>query len=263
MKHLVSLVVGATACTLLAGTAHAASWQQIALRGGHVDYTDGNGTRSISELEYLFRTGKNVAVFTAAHGRRDWSAARAAGLRLDASVHHQWTRRLGTRTAVQWGDDARVFARRGIEQNLAVALGRHSTATAGARRTWYAGGNETTAYYAEGSRTLGRATLRFRHTRYNTTGIGRSHGNLASVRLKDRAGAGSTSVWLGQATSVQQYAWSEQALPGRSASIAVQRSQPLAEGWTLSAGVENTWNRTGSGRRYEARGVRLGIARRW
>lgn len=240
---------------------HAASHEAV-LRTQHTDYTRGYGTRQVNELEYVYRGDATVVVLGAAHGHRRTAGAVERGLRLDAALYQQWSPRLGTRTALQWGDDGVVFADRGIDQSVVLKLGADYTATAGGRRTRYADGVHANALYVQGARYFPAGMFSLRHTAFRVAGRGDSHATLASLRLNDQQGEGSSTLWLGQGTALRDYDWAEGVQTGRFHSIALQRQQPFGKRWILRASVENAWNDTGV-QKYQARGIKASLAARW
>lgn len=258
MNQTISLAIVLSA---VAGNVFAAQ-QDVTLRASHVDYDSGYGRRDITELEYVRRADDTTVVVDAANGRRSADEVSDTGTRLGATIHHQWSPRIGTRSAVQWSDGSRVFVGRSFDQNLVAKLGTAYTGTLGLRHARYHGDVDADAFYVEGARYFKGAVLRARHTGYRISGRGYSHANLLSLRLDDRVGHGATSLWLGQGTALRDYDWSAGVQTGRFHSIALQRLQPLGERWSLRAGVDNVWYRTGVAD-YQGRGINASITARW
>ena len=80
------------------------------------------------------------------------------------------------------------------------------------------------------------------------TGLGKSHAHLASFRLKDGRGAGSTQLWLGSGSSLHEQLQFAGARDGKYRSVAIQRVQPLHGPISLNLGLGRTWYQTDDGR---------------
>ena len=114
--------------------------------------------------------------------------------------------------------------------------------------TWSAGA----AYYMRG------ATLSYRYSLIASNRFGRSHAHLASFRLKDPGGSGSTQLWAGHGTSLYEVDLPRLA-NGRFTSIALQRSQPIGGGVALDIGVNRAWHGTPTGK-YRGTGLVAGLS---
>ncbi len=251
----------AGALCAVAGNAGAVE-QDLTLRGNHVDYSAGFGQRDVTELEYVRRSDTTTVVVDAANGKRGAGDLSDTGTRIGAAVYHQWSPRVGTRSAVQWSDGSTVFVAHAFDQNLTAKLGTAYTGSIGLRDARYHGDVDVDAFYVEGARYFKAATLRARHTGYRVAGQGYSYANLMSLRVGDASGTGATTLWLGQGTALREYDWSAGVQSGRFHSVALQRLQPLGGPWSLRIGVDNVWYRTGAVN-YQGHGLNASINARW
>ena len=93
------------------------------------------------------------------------------------------------------------------------------------------------------------------------TNLGKSHGHLGSVRIKDGRGTGTTQLWLGSSTSLHDQLQLPVARESKYRSIALQRFQPLNESLGINVGVGRTRYETGSDR-YRGTSVSFGLSLR-
>lgn len=88
----------------------------------------------------------------------------------------------------------------------------------------------------------GFATYRF--TAYNVDRLGKSHGHLATVRIKDGKGLGSTQLWVGSGSSLHEEDILLSGREGKFRSVALSRVQPLKGPVSLTISLGRTWYNT-------------------
>ena len=81
----------------------------------------------------------------------------------------------------------------------------------------------------------------YRLTHYGSERMGSGNAHLASFRLIDRAGAGSTQLWLGIGSSLIDQSLTPQIQKGSFRSVAIRRVQPVGANVALSFGLGQDW----------------------
>ena len=237
------------------------SWVTAAL--SHTDYTGDYGERDILSAEYGHSFDDNTLVLKVLGGSREYdSGASFDDSGLSGTFYRNWNDKFSTRTNVAISEDEPVFANRVFDQEFSYKAFRNTVLTVGAKHTEYSDGVDSNAWYTAAAYYFDRVMIRYRYTQYNLSGIDDSYGNLLTVRLKDRTGAGSTQLWLGQGTSVQEYDWSPVVQNGDYKSVALRRVQPLSQKVTLNFGVSQAWYETAVAD-YKGLTSNLGLTYRW
>ena len=101
--------------------------------------------------------------------------------------------------------------------------------------------------------------MTYRYSLLDSHLLGRSHAHLASVRLKDPGGSGSTQLWFGQGSSLYDVVPLQSAKAGHFTSVTLRREQPIAGGVKLNFGLNRTWYRTPTGN-YRGTGLLAGLS---
>lgn len=251
------------ACLLVGTVSAQAADSWVTAELSHTNYTNGFGERDILSAEYGRRFGANTLVLKALGGSRDYDKGTSfndAGL--SGTLYRHWSDKLSTRTRLAFSKDEPVFANRVLDQEFSYRLFNNTLLSVGAKHTEYAGGVESNAWYSSAAYYFDRVMVRYRYTRDHLSGIDDSEGHLLTVRLKDRQGAGSTQLWLGQGTSVQEYDWSPTVKQGDYKSVALLRVQPLGQSLALNLGLTQTWYDTPVAQ-YRGLTSNLGVTYRW
>jgi len=250
--------------SLLIGSAsaHATdSWVTAAL--SHTNYTNGFGERDILSAEYGHVFDANTLVLKAFGGTRDYDGGTSFDdASLSGTFYRDWNDKFSTRTNLAISKDEPVFANRVLDQEFSYKAFPNTVLTVGAKHTEYSDGVESNAWYSAAAYYFDRVMIRYRYTHYNLSGIDDSYGNLLTIRLKDREGAGSTQLWLGQGTSVQEYDWSPTVQSGDYKSVALRRVQPVSQNVTLNLGLSQAWYDTPVSN-YKGLTSNLGLTYRW
>lgn len=260
MKTLLPLV----AISALSGPASAQvaeRWVSAELLNAR--YTNGHGERDVLSAEYGHRFGATTWVVQAFGGSRDYQdGASFADAGLAGTFYRNWDTRFSTRSHVAFSKDEPVFANRRIDQAFSYKALNNLLLTAGLQHTGYSGGVESNAWYSSTAYYVDRVMFSYRYTRHRLSGIDDSYGQTLTVRLKDRQGAGSTQLWLGQGTSVQEYDWSPEVQRGDVKTIALRRVQPLSQNSALNLGLAKEWYDTPLSN-HNGLTSKLGVTYRW
>lgn len=237
------------------------SWLTAEL--AHTNYTGGFGERDILAAEYGHKFGANTMVLKALGGSRNYDKGVSfndAGL--SGTFYRNWSDKLSTRTHLAFSKEEPVFANRIVDQEFSYKVLRSTLFSVGAQHAEYSGGVESNNVYASATHYFDRMMVRYRYTHYHLSGIDNSYGHMLTVRLKDRQGAGSTQLWLGQGTSIQEYDWSPSVQKGDQKSIALRRVQPVSQNTTLNLGLEQAWYDTPIAD-YKGLTGKVGVTYRW
>lgn len=250
--------------TMLSATAGAhAGIESISSQVEHADYDSRRGDRDVFGINVTGRAGDTRWQAGAAHGQRDFGETAFSGTRVGASLHHDWSSRLSTRTSAAFSDDNPVFANQEFTQDVKLKLVRNTVFNLGGRYAEYYGGTYVTGWSAGAEYYLPRLTASYRHSRHRLSTGGSGYGNTLSLRLKDAQGRGHTQLWLGNGTSA--YAPDMDPLllrDSRSSSVFLRRSQPLGEHLMLNLGIGKTWHETRHDR-FQSISSQLGLGYHW
>lgn len=250
--------------TMLSATAGAhAGIESISSQVEHADYDSGRGDRDVFGINVTGRAGDTRWQAGVAHGQRDFGETAFSGTRVGASLHHDWSSRLSTRTSAAFSDDNPVFANQEFTQDVKLKLVRNTVFNLGGRYAEYYGGTYVTGWSAGAEYYLPRLTASYRHSRHRLSSGGSGYGNTLSLRLKDAQGRGHTQLWLGNGTSA--YAPDMDPLllrDSRSSSVFLRRSQPLGEHLMLNLGIGKTWHETRHDR-FQSISSQLGLGYHW
>jgi len=229
----------------------------------HTGFSDGQGSRDVARLEVSGKHGPATLIGNIASGRRRygddqrWDAMRGIG-----TLYYDWNRRLSTRTWATVASDSPVFARRELGNDFNLKVIDRTVLLLGMKRSEYYGGMDVNAWTIGASVYLSRWVARYRYTHYDLSDGGDSHGNVLSLKHKDRAGRGSTQLWIGQGTGVCAYDWTARLQGGRLKSISLRREQPWGEALTIGLGIGKAWYETPLGR-YDGLSLSADLKMHW
>lgn len=247
---------------LIAASANAAE-TKIVGRAAHITFDNDIGHRSIVSVETVTDFGDDTLVLNVSSGQREYGRNEAFdGSSLGATWYRDWNDLLSTRTSLTASSDDPVFVNRIVDQDVTFRGVPNTTFTIGARYSEYYASAYSKAWYASAAYYLDRFSVRYRYTHQSLSDIGDAHANLLAFRLADASGGGITQLWLGQGTSIQDYDWAVQPLPGDYKSVALRRVQPLNEKWELHLGAEQSKHETAAVQ-YKGFGTNLGLAYAW
>lgn len=251
------------ALALCAGGVHAEVPHKLTVATGYTNFTDGLGDRSVLAFESATVFGANTLALDGAFGSRNFGAGPSYdGASIGATLWHDWSDVVSTRSNVSKSSDDPVFVNTILDQDVTYHGIRNTSLTVGAKYSDYFDDRHSMAWYAAGAYYFKRLTVRYRYTHYDLSDVGGSHANLLSFRFKDAEGAGYTQLWLGEGTGIHDYEWAPIALAGDFESIALRRIQPLGRNWLGEVGFDKSWHRTPA-YDYQAMTVSAGLTRTW
>lgn len=240
-----------------------AAVESITAQAEHADYDSARGDREVFGVNVTGRTGDSRWQVGIAHGQRDFGDTAFNGTQVGASLHHDWSRRIASRTNARVSNDSPVFANREFTQDVKLKLVRNAVFNVGGRYAEYYGGTYVAGWSVGAEYYLPRVTAIYRHSRHTLSNGGKGYGNTLSLRLKDAHGRGSTQLWVGNGTSA--YAPDMDPLllrDNRSTSVFLRRSQPMGDHLMLNLGVGKTWHETANNR-FDSISSQLGLGYHW
>jgi YaiO family outer membrane protein len=213
----------------------------------HTSYSAGRGTRTITTADAVAAMAEDTKLYLAlSGGERRVAGNRALSARIAGTLRHDWTSRLSTNISGAVATNGQIFARNELGGDVNYKLTDSIVATAGGKYAAYLGGDHVTSwsgglgYYSRGLSATYRYSLLDSHL------LGRSHAHLASVRMRDPGGSGSTQLWLGQGSSLYDV------VPQQSAKAGHFKSVPCAASSLLPAESNSTSDSTAPGTRRRA-----------
>jgi YaiO family outer membrane protein len=229
------------------------------LRIEYTDYSKLYGDRTVLTADSRLGIGGPTRfTFSLSEGQRRAADHEMRATRAEAGVGHDWTDRLTTHTSVSLATNGSVFAKRQVSQDVSYDLGKGLVGSIGGEYSSYGNGHNVTNWSAGGAYYLPGAMVSYRFNLYDSNRFGHSRAHLASVRVKDPGGTGSTRLWLGHGTSLY-----EVDMPGnpkgKFTSVALMRSQPIGGGVALDIGINRAWYDTPTGS-YRGTGVVAGLS---
>jgi YaiO family outer membrane protein len=215
-------------CAALASQASAAA--PVNFNVEHTNYSAGRGTRTITTADAVAAMAEDTKLYlTFSAGERRVSGDRVRAGRVHGKLRHDWTSRLSTNVSAAVATNGQIFARNELAGDVNYKLTDSIVASAGGKYASYLGGDHVTSwsgglgYYGRGFSATYRYSLLDSHL------LGRSHAHLASVRLKDPGGTGSTQLWFGRGTSLYDVVPQQSAKAGDFTSVALKREQPSSQ----------------------------------
>jgi YaiO family outer membrane protein len=227
-----------------------------------LEYTDFSklyGDRAVLTADSRVGIGQSTRFsLSLSEGQRRGSAVRSRGTQGAVSIDHDWSDRLSSRTTAALASNGAVFAKIQFGQDISYKIAGGLVGTIGGKYSSYGNRNDVATWSAGAAYYLRGATFSYRYSLLASSRFGRSQAHLASVRVKDPGGSGSTQLWAGHGTSLYEVDL-PRAANGRFTSIALQRSQPIGGGVALEAGVNRAWYETPTGK-YRGTGVVAGFS---
>lgn len=212
----------------------------IAARANVTDYSKGFGSRRETTAESTTKLGDTSLTLAASQAKRKYDDETYSAVRVAGTIYHNWTDRLYTRTYGSLSSSKPVFATRelGTDFNLKVLPG--TVATLGAKAARYHGRRDALSWSAGATHYFGGGFATYRFTAYDVEGLGKSHGHMATARIRDGVRGGSTQLWLGAGNSVHEELLSADG-KGKFRSVAIQRVQPIKGPVSMTFSLGRTW----------------------
>jgi YaiO family outer membrane protein len=237
----------------------AASRATSSIRLEYTDFSKLYGDRAVMTATSILGTGQTTRFsFSLSEGQRRGGGATSRATGGAVAVDHDWSHRLSTRTAAFLANNGAVFAQRQLSQDISYKLTDRLVGTIGGRFSSYGNRNDVATWSAGAAYYLPGATISYRYSLLASRRFGRSNAHLASLRIKDPGGNGATQLWIGHGTSLFEVNLPRSAT-GRFTSVAVQRSQPIGGGVSLTLGADRAWYRTPTGA-YRGTGLVAGLS---
>lgn len=226
----------------LATTAHAQDKQTVKIEAKTQDFSEGLGSLRSVNLEYKAVLDDDTTVLVSpVVGQRRAGSLTETAVGGGATVYHDWSDTVSTRTEAFAAEDKPVFANLDLSQDVTLKVASRTTVTAGARWARYFGGQEVTFFSIGARQYFKGGSVAYRLSRIDPPGRGAFLAHLVNVTLDDPHGAGKTRLWLGTGAASLERSQLEASFTGHDWSGLVQRLQPLTDKVALvaSAGVSS------------------------
>ena len=236
-KKTLFIVPGVLLC---ANAANAADTNFL-VTGERTSFSGSFGERFETGVQSTTDLGSTAFTMHATHGKRKFDSETYKSTRFGGSLYHDWNEKFFTRSSAAISSNSPVFATREIAHDFNYKLFPNAVATVGGKYARYFGGRDALSWSMGASWYFSGGQATYRFSQYHVDKLGSSTGHLASLRLKDGKGAGSTQLWAGLGTSLHEH----EALIGNQAgkfrSLAVRRVQPVAGPVALDLTLGRTW----------------------
>lgn len=230
-----ALLLAASAAPVLA------TETSYSVTGDYTDFSKDFGSLAIGTAEANMDFGEMAVVVELSTGTRKFQSDSFSATQVSGSVYHDWMDRFSTRSTASISSNEGVFARHKFIQEFNFKVAQNVLLTGGARYSKYASGTNVKSLSAAGTYYFKPGFVTYRFTRYDTSGLGNSSAHLFTLRLKDPGGIGSTQVWLGQGSTLQQQDFVVLGRLGKYRSVDVRRVQPITRRIALNVGVGRSW----------------------
>ena len=232
--------------------------QSIRIEAETQDYSHDAGSLRSLRIEYKFENDDTTVLFSPAVGQRRTAGSTTTAIGGGATVYHNWSDRISTRTEAFITEDKSVFASLELAQDLTLKVGSLTTVTAGGRWARYAGGQDVSFISLGARRYFRGGSVAYRLTRVDPEGLNSSWGHLINLTINDGRGAGKTQLWL--STGANELARSQLtgSFNGQDYAGMVKRTQPLSDKLALIVGAGvSSYDRLGG--RITATNFELGL----
>jgi len=248
MKSLHSALVLLAPLSLLPATpAQAGDGPSVTVAASSQDFSDGYGSLRSVTLEYKAVLDDDTTVLVSpVVGQRRTASMEESAVGGGATVYHDWSGTVSTRTQAFVAEDEPVFANLDLSQDVTVKVASQTTVTVGGRWARYFGGKEVTFLSVGARQYFKGGSVAYRLSRIDPEGGRAFLAHLLNLTLDDPHGAGKTRLWLGTGAASLERSQLEDSFTGHDWSGLVQRAQPLTGKLALigSAGV-STYARPG------------------
>ena len=211
------------------------------------DYSSNMGSRRQAGVELKRKVGSTTFVGQLQTGSRTAGGDRFRGTGGGLTVSHDWTAAVSTRTTATVATDSPLFPKRSIQQEVSLKVAAGIVLSLAGKSARYYGGVDVNSLSAGTSWYFHGGLVSYRFTRYGAERMGSGNAHLASFRLNDGLGAGSTQLWLGIGSSLADKNLTPLIQKGSFHSIAIRRVQPIGRNVALSFGLGEDWYKTRAG----------------
>ena len=245
----------------VAGSAHAATPLNLktiaaSVDGEYLSYSGAFGSRRIVNTTTGIDLGTTNLSLNISQGDRKAGDDKFKAMRVSATLVHDWSARLSTRTTAGIASDKPVFVTRELVQEVSYKPLRQTVLTVGGRYSRYFGGQEALSWSAGAAQYFRGGSINYRFSSFHVQHVGHTTGHLLGVKVKDPLGA--SQLWLGHGTALNDALWLPTVEKGKNTSVELRRVQPIGAGIGLMVGVNRSWYNTES-TKYHGTGVRFGL----
>jgi YaiO family outer membrane protein len=222
----------------------------------YLSYSDAFGSRRIVNGTTVVDLGKTNLSLGIAQGTRKASGDKFHATRITATLVHDWSSRVSTRTSASIAGNQPVFVTRDLVQEVSYKPLPQTVLTVGGRYSRYFGGVDATSWSIGAAQYFRGGMAGYRYSSYNVQHLGHTAGHLVNLKVNDRLG--SNQLWLGHGTALHDAIWLPTPKKGKFTSVELRRVQPIGGGVGVMLGVNRAWYDTGS-TKFTGTGVRLGL----
>jgi YaiO family outer membrane protein len=244
-----------------ASSAHAAPLPDLkkivaSVDGEYLSYSGPFGSRRVVNAQTRIDTGTTVLSLGLSQGSRKTDDGKFKATRVSASVAHDWTSRLSSRTSASIASNAPVFVTRELAQDISYKPLPQTVLTVGGRYARYWGGVDALSWSLGAAQYFRGGMISYRFSSYDVHGLGHSTGHLINLKVDDPYG--SNQLWLGHGTALHDAVLLPTPEKGNFTSVEYRRVQPIGGGVGVMVGVNRIWSRADSAR-FHGTGLRLGL----
>ncbi|MGH8524210.1 MAG: YaiO family outer membrane beta-barrel protein [Gammaproteobacteria bacterium] len=233
---------------LFCAASASAADNRYSLTSERTDYSGSFGKRQETTVESTTGFGDTSFVVGVSHAKRDFNTDSFSALQLSGTVYHDWSDRLYTRSSVTAASNKPVFATREFAQDINYKILSNTVVTVGGKYARYYGDRQARSLSVGGTQYFGGGYVSYRYSAFDLGKLGRSHSHLATFRLKDGKGAGSTQLWLGMGTALHELQLQPGLSTGKSRGITLQRVQPIKGPVAFNIAIGRAWYDTPAGK---------------
>ena len=224
--------------------------------GEYLSYSGPFGSRRIVNAKTSVDLGKTNLSLSISHGARKAGDVKFRGTRLSATVVHDWSSRISTRTSASIANNQPLFVNRELVQDISYKPLPKTVLTVGGKYSRYFGGVDAVSWSAGAAQYFRGGMVAYRFSSYNVQGLGNTTGHLVNLKVNDPLG--SNQLWLGHGTALHDASWLATPEKGKFSSAELRRVQPIGGGVSLMLGVNRIWYNTDSAK-YHGTGARVGL----
>jgi YaiO family outer membrane protein len=244
-----------------AGSAHAAPLPDLktivaSVDGEYLSYSGPFGSRRIVNAQTRIDTGDTVLSLGLSQGSRKAGDDKFKATRLSATVVHDWSSRLSTRTSASIASNAPVFVTRELVQDISYKPLPQTVLTVGGRYARYWGGVDALSWSLGAAQYFPGGMISYRFSSFDVHGLGHSTGHLVNIKVEDPYG--SNQLWLGHGTALHDALWLPTPEKGNFTNVEYRRVQPIGGGVGLMVGVNRIWYKADSAK-FHGTGLRVGL----
>lgn len=244
-----------------AGSAHAAPLPDLktivaSVDGEYLSYSGPFGSRRIVNAQTRIDTGDTVLSLGLSQGSRKAGDDKFKATRLSATVVHDWSSRLSTRTSASIASNAPVFVTRELVQDISYKPLPQTVLTVGGRYARYWGGVDALSWSLGAAQYFPGGMISYRFSSFDVHNLGHSTGHLVNIKVEDPYG--SNQLWLGHGTALHDALWLPTPEKGNFTNVEYRRVQPIGGGVGLMVGVNRIWYKADSAK-FHGTGLRVGL----